>query len=104
MNTKTLSALAIAALIAVVAAVWVSSANRPVVNEGVEQNLALLPSLRDQINEVDSIALSGAGNRALVTLKRGADGWRIVEKSNYPADLSKLREFLLKLADTTVIG
>ena len=103
MNTKTLSILAIAALIAVVAAVWINSANRPVVNEGVEQNHALLPGLRDQLNEVDSIALSGAGNQALVTLKRSADGWHIVERSNYPADLAKLRQFLLKLADTTLI-
>ena len=102
MNAKTLYALVAAAAVAVVAATWISSANRPAI-EGSAQGRPLLPGLRDQVNNVDSIVLSGAGDKVLVTLKRGTDGWHIVEKSSYPADVAKLREFLLKLADATVI-
>jgi hypothetical protein len=103
MNAKTLYALAAVAVIALIAAYLLSSANRPLINEGGLQGQPLLPGLRDRINEVDAITLSGAGNKALTTLKRADDGWHIVEKSNYPADLTKLREFLLKLADANVI-
>jgi Domain of unknown function (DUF4340) len=103
MKTNTLYSLIAAALIALFAAAWIHNANSPVVNDGAEQGKPLLPGLTDQINEVDSIVFAGAGNKVSATLKRGADGWHVVEKSGYPADLVKLREFLLKLSDATVL-
>jgi hypothetical protein len=103
MKTTTLYGLIAAALIALIAAAWIHSANSPVVNDSAGQGKPLLPSLSDEINDIDSITLTGAADKVLTTLKRGADGWHVVEKSGYPADRVKLREFLLKLRDAKVL-
>ena len=102
MNTKTLYGLIAAALIALVAAWWISSAQRPV-SEPAEQTRQLLPGFREQVNDVSTITFTGAEGKVLATLKRGSDGWTVADKGGYPADLAKLREFLLKLADATVL-
>ena len=103
MNTKTLSALAIAAAIALIAAVWINSANAPISEES-SKDKPLLPGLRDELNQIDVLAISGAGGKPLVTLKRGGDGWQVAERANYPADVGKLREYLYKLADAKVLA
>ena len=102
MNAKTLYSLIAAALVALIAAWWINSAQRPI-SESAEQTKALLPGFREQVNDVTSITFTGADNKVLATLKRGSDGWTIAEKSGYPVDVVKLREFLLKLADAKVL-
>lgn len=102
MNAKTLYALIGAALITLIAAVLINSSKKPV-SEAAEQTKQLLPGFRAQVNDIKTITLTGAEGKVLTTLKRGDAGWVVVEKSNYPADLAKVREFLLKLADATLI-
>jgi hypothetical protein len=102
MNAKTLYSLIAAALVALIAAWWISSTQKPV-SDSAEQTKMLLPGFRDQVNDVNAITLTGAENKVLATLKRGSDGWTIADKSGYPADVAKLREFLLKLADASVL-
>jgi hypothetical protein len=102
MNTKTLSALAAAAVIALGAAIWINTANAPASEESAKDK-PLLPGLRDELNKVDGFALSGAGGKPLLTLKRNGDDWRVAERADYPADMNKLREYLYKLADAKVL-
>jgi len=102
MNAKTLYALIAAALVALLAAWWINSSHAPV-NESAGQNKALLPGLREQLNDITAITLTSADNQVLATLKHASEGWTIEQKSGYPADVPKLREFLLKLADATVL-
>jgi hypothetical protein len=102
MNTKTLYGLIAAAVIALAAAWWINRAQRPL-SEAPGQDRVLLPGFRDQVNDVDTVTLTGADAKVLATLKRGSHGWGIVEKAGYPADVAKLREFLLKLADASVL-
>lgn len=102
MKAKTLLILVVAAIVALGVAWWIHSAQTPV-SESAEQSRTLYPGLRDQINDVDSVTFTGAGDKVLATLKRGSEGWGIAEKAGYPVDLAKLREFLIKLADATVI-
>jgi hypothetical protein len=102
MNAKTLYALIAAAVVALLAAWWINSSHAPV-NESAEQNKALLPGLREHLNDITAITLTSADNQVLATLKHGSAGWSIEQKSGYPADVPKLREFLLKLADATVL-
>jgi hypothetical protein len=102
MNVKTLYALIAAAAIALLAAWWINTSHAPV-SESAEQNKALLPGLRERLNDITAITLTGADNQVVATLKHGSEGWSIEQKSGYPADLPKLREFLLKLADATVL-
>lgn len=102
MNVKTLSVLASAAVVALIAAIWINVANAPVSEESAKDK-PLLPGLSNSLNNIDGVTLSGAGGKALVTLKRSGAGWEVAEKSNYPADLGKLREYLYKLADAKVL-
>jgi len=102
MNAKTLSTLAVAAVVALGAAIWINWANAPVSEESAKDK-PLLPGLSNALNQVDTFALSGAAGKPLVTLKRSGDGWQVAERSNYPADLGKLREYLYKLADAKVL-
>ena len=102
MNAKTLYALIAAAVVALLAAWWINSSRTPV-SESAEQSKPLLPGLREHVNDITSITLTGADNQVIATLKRGSEGWSVEQKSGYPADVAKLREFLLKLADATVL-
>ena len=103
MNAKTFRLLVGVAVLALIAAVWISMGNHPVSEESETPNAVLFPHLRDQVNDVVSIALGGGSNKPFVTLKRANDGWQVAERSGYAADIGKLRGFLLKLADATVI-
>jgi hypothetical protein len=102
MNAKTLYALIAAAVVALLAAWWINSSHAPV-NESAERSKALLPGLREHLNDITAITLTSADNQVLATFKHGSDGWSIEQKAGYPADVPKLREFLLKLADATVL-
>ena len=102
MNAKTLYILVAVAVLALGAAVAINFANRPE-SEDNDQARPLLPQLHDHVNDVSAITLIGADNKVLATLKHGNDGWNVAEKSGYPADLAKIREFLLKLDAATVV-
>lgn len=102
MNAKTFSALAVAAALALGAAIWINSANAPISEESAKDK-PLLPGLGDGLDKIDALTLGGAGGKALVTIRRGGEGWQVAEKSDYPADLAKLREYLYKLADAKVL-
>ncbi|MEP6485202.1 MAG: DUF4340 domain-containing protein [Rudaea sp.] len=97
MNKKTLYVLIAAALIALVVAFTMNRSTAP--QSAVSENAKpLVPGLKEHVNDVTGITFIGAGNKALVTLRRDKDGWVIAEKANYPVDMTKLREFLLKLS------
>ncbi|HVT32678.1 MAG TPA: DUF4340 domain-containing protein [Rhodanobacteraceae bacterium] len=105
MNQKTLIGLAVAALIAIVAAVLLNRSNRPE-SEGSASEAKtryLVPSLRDHVNDVDKLVVTGAEGKTVATLTRGASGWSLAEKGGYAVDTGKLREFLLKLADAKLL-
>jgi hypothetical protein len=103
MNQKTLIGLAIAALVAIVAAIAINRANTPRSESDGERSSYLAPALRDHVNDVSKVVVTGAENKTLATLERGANGWSLVEKGGYMVDTGKLREFLLKLADATLV-
>jgi Domain of unknown function (DUF4340) len=102
MNAKTLYTLIAVAVLALIVAIVINSSNKPQ-SDVSDQAKPLLPALHDHVNDVTAITLTGADNKVLVTLKRGGDGWNVAEKSGYPADLTKIREFLLKLDAATLI-
>jgi hypothetical protein len=63
----------------------------------------LLPELRENLNDVDSLVLTGARNEALVSLTLSDAGWTIGEHDGYPADIGKIRSALVALADARVV-
>ena len=101
MSPKKLAILVVVAVVALIAAWYINTANAP--QTGVSaQAQPVLPELHEHVNDVNAITLTGAGDKVLATLKRGTDGWSIAEKSNYPADLAKIRAFLIKLDQATL--
>jgi uncharacterized protein DUF4340 len=103
-NQKTLIGLAIAALAAIVIAIAVSHSNKPrTESSGGAADTYLVPALRDHVNDVDKVVVTGAGNKAVATMTRDANGWSIAEKNGFAVDTGKLREFLLKLADAKLV-
>jgi hypothetical protein len=102
MNAKTLYALIGAAVIALLAAVLINSSKKPQ-SDTAAQAQRLLPELHGHVNDISAITFTGADNKVLATLKRSADGWTVTEKANYPADVAKIREFVLKLDQATLI-
>jgi hypothetical protein len=93
--------LAIAAVVALLLAVWAGVGRQP--QESMPELTALAPGLRDGVNDITRIKLTGAASAPIVTLEKGESGWKVTEKGGYPADIVKVREFLLKLADATLI-
>ncbi len=65
-------------------------------------NALLLPDLKDSLNDVARIGITGAGDTTLVTLVRDAEQWTVAERDNYPADLGRIRQNLLALADARI--
>ncbi len=102
MNQKTLIVLGAAAILAVGAALLVDRSRAPRSDVAAGAGM-LVPDLREHVNDVARITLTGAGNKPLVTLARGESGWSVAQRGGYPADLAKLRDFLLALADASLV-
>jgi hypothetical protein len=79
------------------AAVYLGDSRKPA-QEAVQPG-PLVEGLRARLNDVSGLRVIGAGGKALVSLKREGESWTVVERASYPADVDKLRGFLLKLAD-----
>jgi hypothetical protein len=71
---------------------------QPIV-EGVSESGPLVPGLSNELNEIKSLRISGAGNAVIADLTRKESGWVVANRHDYPADFDKVREYLLKLAD-----
>ncbi|HOX71246.1 MAG: DUF4340 domain-containing protein [Dokdonella sp.] len=102
MNQKTLVRLGAATLIAVVAAFAIDRSRQPV-SEFSGQAGRLADDLQSRVNDVNRVVLSTANAQTTVTLARKDGAWSVLERGGYPADVGKLREYLLKLADANLI-
>lgn len=102
MNQKTFIVLGIAAALAVGVALVVDHSRTPQSDVSARAGL-LVPDLRDHVNDVTRITLTAANNQPAVTLARGDKGWTVAQRGGYPADVGKLRDFLLKIADATLL-
>src|SRR5688500_14284539 len=92
--------LGVVAGVAVAVALWVGNSRVP--KHEVDGSGAAVPGLDAAVNEAKQVRIVGAGEKPIATLARGDDGWTGVEKG-YPADLSKVRELLLKLSDAKLV-
>lgn len=79
------------------AAVYLGDSRKPA--QEAAQPGPLVEGLRARLNDVSGLRVVGAGDKALLSLKREGERWTVAERASYPADVDKLRAFLLKLAD-----
>ncbi|HVF35251.1 MAG TPA: DUF4340 domain-containing protein, partial [Candidatus Saccharimonadia bacterium] len=92
--------LAVVAVVALLIAIWVGNSRMP--KHEVETVADAVPGLAEAVNDISQVRIVGAGNKPIATLEKRADGWVVAEKS-YPADVSKVRELLLKLSDAKLV-
>ena len=101
-NPKSVLSLGVIAALAIAVATAIQVGRKPA-SEGAQVAQPLLPELREHINDVSAVTLTGGGDKPIATLEKGAAGWSVKEKGGYRADAGKLREFLLKLADASLL-
>jgi len=63
----------------------------------------LLPGLENELNDITSLTIKAAGDRTIATLTRGAERWTVAERGGYPADIGKIRDNLISLANATIV-
>ncbi|QWF70363.1 DUF4340 domain-containing protein [Methylomonas paludis] len=103
LNAKVLKTLAIVTLLIATVAVSVSyirqsSSN----NEQIGANV--LSGLGEHVNDVNAVIILGANEQVLISLENTPQqGWVVREKAAYPANVSKLRELLLELANARIL-
>jgi hypothetical protein len=100
MNARTLKL--IAALVVVMGAVllFMNSTDRSRTENGGD---LLLPELKGHINEINRISVSGTDDAGSISILNDGSQWVVLEKGNFPADVGKVREILLELADARAI-
>ena len=99
MSRRTLVVLLAAlAILAVVAGVLLQGEQN-----GRRAEELLLPGLKEQLNDIQRIVVTGPGNTPVATLERGTDDWTVTEHSGYPADVTRIRRNLLTLAEARII-
>lgn len=63
----------------------------------------LFPDLRARVNDIDSIVAQPPGDAAPVRLSGASGTWVVDSKDGFPADIGKIREVLLALADARIL-
>ena len=64
----------------------------------------LLPDLGEDLDLINQVSVVGAGSEPVATLVRGEDGsWSVAEKDGFPADVEKVRQTLIGLAEARIV-
>lgn len=95
MKQKQIIGLGVAAVLLMALAVFVSESRKPAQEAPSAGPLAR--GLEAQLNALDSVVVQVAGGET-ITLKRVDSTWTVQEKHAFPADIVKLRELLLNVA------
>jgi hypothetical protein len=100
MSRQRFIALLVAAVLAISAALLLSTQrNQPRDAHGI----ALLPSLAAELDTVAAVSVRRASATPTATIRRQNGVWTVVQRGDYPADVSKLRKLLLALSDAKIV-
>ena len=72
-------------------------------NESSTSGELLLPQLKSQINDIESLTVTRSGEDGATVIAKRDDTWVIASRDDYPADIGKLRALLLALADAKIV-
>jgi len=95
-NIQLLAAVVVALVLAVL------TLNKNDRDDSASPGLPLLQEFAGQANEVQRINVVAADNEA-TTIKRESDHWVVASRDDYPADISKLRQIIVALADAKIL-
>jgi hypothetical protein len=99
MSRQRLIALTIAALLAIGAALLLTS------HRNASPDLhgtALLPSLGAELDTVTSLSVFKGSPTPTVTVHKQGELWTVTQRGDYPADVSKVRKLLLTLSEAKI--
>ena len=57
------------------------------------------PGLADRLAELESLRVTGAGNKVIATIERSGQGWGVAERGGYPVDFERFRGSLRALSE-----
>ena len=95
MSSRRFFILLVAALVVIAGAFWLASQRH--LPRDTAYGTPVVPALSAKLDNVTGVRIVGAGNHALVTIERRDSRYRVVERSGYPADASRMRTLLLAL-------
>jgi hypothetical protein len=99
MNSTTLRLLGIVVALLVIALIVIESGGD---GTSSESGAKLLPELREELSDVDSLRVERSDQDPVVIARRD-DRWVVESRDGYSADVGKVREALLAMADATSI-
>jgi len=95
MNARNLGLLGLAAVVVILAAVWMG---RPRTTDvGADRNL--YPELKGKLDSIKGISIFKAGDQVAVDLVRDGDVWQVKQRDSYAADTGKVKTLLTRLED-----
>jgi hypothetical protein len=100
MTSRKLSILAIVAVVAVLAGLWLAGRQT---SPPSTESAALYPDLKSELASVTALRIVKAGGAPALEVKRSESGWTVAERHNYPADEAKLRKLVTSLAEAKVL-
>jgi hypothetical protein len=68
-----------------------------------DRGALLAPGLDEALNDVERVTLTKAGGEVVATLERRPENWVVAEKSDYRADVGKIRQGLVALAEARIL-
>jgi len=95
MSARQLIGLGVLAAILIAAVMVWNRREQPI---EVEAQSLIFPDLAQRQDSIDSIRVLGAGNSLLVSMKKQAGVWRVLERNGWPADAGKVSEMLFGLS------
>ena len=101
MRSKTLVALAVAAIASTAAATYFAIVDQRLSLSDPTTGKPLFANLAGRLNDVASVTF--ARKDGTLTLVRTPPGWRLVEKGNYSAAFDRLRKFLVDLSESKTV-
>ncbi|HXP65171.1 MAG TPA: DUF4340 domain-containing protein [Steroidobacteraceae bacterium] len=99
MSRQRLIILTVAALLAISAALLLAGRRN---SSPDVHGTALLPSLGTELDTVTSVSVFKGSPTPTVTVHKQGDQWTVVQRADYPADVSKVRKLLLALSDARI--
>ena len=92
--------LMVAALLAICGAFYLSSQRNL---QRDTRGAPLFPTLAPELDTVGEVSIIKGSATPAVTLRKTGEHWTVVQRADYPADLSRLRRLLVTLGDAKVV-
>jgi hypothetical protein len=101
MSRQRFTALVVAALLVITAALFLSTHRNSASHDTRE--VPLFPALAGELGTLTSLDIRKGAAAPTVSLQKKGDQWTVAQRGGYPADISKLRKLLLALSDAKIV-